>query len=53
MLWARISKTHQSLEGSLSPSGSQTLLPSSSYDANLAFNTDAATIRDVDGSYTT
>lgn len=41
------------VNSSFSPSGSQTLLPSSSYDANLAFNTDAATIKDVDGSYTT
>jgi hypothetical protein len=35
------------------PSGSQSLLPSSSYDTNFALREEAATINDVLGSNTT
>ena len=41
------------MEDSHTPSGSQSRLPSSSNEANLACITEAATIRAVDGSNTT
>ena len=45
--------THTDLQTIHSPSGSQSMLLSSSYEANRACNVDAATISDADGSNTT